>query len=73
VRLPELGLELDIRPTVPDQELDTRGTTGVIYWEGSVAVSGTRRGRPLRGVGYVELTGYDGQVPMKNPPGVTPR
>lgn len=73
VRLPELGLDLVVRPTVPDQELDTRGTTGVIYWEGSVAVTGTRRGRPVRGVGYVELTGYDGRVPMKNPPGVTPR
>jgi len=28
------------------------------YWEGAVAVEGTRGGRPLRGEGYVELTGY---------------
>lgn len=73
VRLPELGLDLSVAPTVPDQELDTRATTGVIYWEGSVSVTGTRRGRPVRGQGYVELTGYDGQVPMKSPPGTAPR
>jgi len=28
------------------------------YWEGAVVVSGRHRGRPVTGVGYVELTGY---------------
>ena len=45
-------------PTVLDQELDTRATTGVVYWEGSVVVMATRDGVPLDGQGYVELTGY---------------
>lgn len=69
VRLPQFGIDLTLTPTVKAQELDTRATTGVRYWEGSVRVSGTRRGAPLAGAGYVELTGYDGTVPMKSAPG----
>lgn len=58
--LPREGMELHVEPDFPDQELDTTKTTGVIYWEGSVRVSGVRRGKPVRGRGYVELTGYAG-------------
>ncbi|MEM9300636.1 MAG: lipocalin-like domain-containing protein [Pseudomonadota bacterium] len=29
------------------------------YWEGAVEVEGTRAGRPLSGVGYLEMTGYE--------------
>ena len=42
----------------PGQELDTRPTTGVVYWEGSQVVRATRDGQPLGGEAYVELTGY---------------
>jgi predicted secreted hydrolase len=38
--------------------LDTRGSTQVTYWEGSVSVSGTAGDRPIAGVGYLEMTGY---------------
>ncbi len=60
VTLPGEGLEIGLRPTVAQQELDTRVTTGVVYWEGSQVVTATRNGRPLGGEGYVELTGYAG-------------
>ena len=43
---------------ISDQELDTRATTGVVYWEGSQVVTATRAGRALGGEAYVELTGY---------------
>ena len=56
--IPSEELTIDLRPTVPDQELDTRATTGVVYWEGSQIVEATRAGSPLGGLGYVELTGY---------------
>lgn len=56
--LPDEGLVIDLRPTVADQELDTRATTGVVYWEGSQVVTATRHGRPMGGQAYVELTGY---------------
>ena len=38
-----------------DQELDSRASTGAVYWEGAVTVQegGKRIGR-----GYLELTGY---------------
>ena len=55
---PGRALEIRLRPTVAQQELDTRATTGVVYWEGSQVVTATRDGRPLGGEAYVELTGY---------------
>jgi len=56
--IPTRGLRVTITPDVKDQELDTRATTGVIYWEGSNTVRGSLSGRPVRGDAYVELTGY---------------
>jgi len=58
VSIPGDGLVIDLTPTVAAQELDTRATTGVVYWEGSQRVATTRDGRPLGGEAYVELTGY---------------
>jgi predicted secreted hydrolase len=58
VRIPSDDLTIELRPTVAAQELDTRATTGVVYWEGSQVVRATRAGRALGGEGYVELTGY---------------
>jgi predicted secreted hydrolase len=54
VRVRSEGLELEVEPLVADQEMRTSFT----YWEGAVRVSGTARGRPVAGRGYVELTGY---------------
>jgi predicted secreted hydrolase len=61
IRIPDHGLALMVTPSFPDQELDTRRSTQVIYWEGSVHVRGTYAGQPVAGHGYVELTGYAGR------------
>lgn len=58
LRLPNQGLDLSLEPVLRDQELDTRASTGVRYWEGEVRASGSRNGAPISGLGYVELTGY---------------
>ena len=58
IRVPGQALVIDLEPTVAGQELDTRPTTGVVYWEGSQVVRATRNGRPVGGEAYVELTGY---------------
>jgi predicted secreted hydrolase len=59
IEIPSAGdLRLQLRPTVADQELDTRATIGIVYWEGSQVVTGTRSGVPVSGKAYVELTGY---------------
>lgn len=52
--LPDEDLTLEITPYLADQELPV----SVVYWEGAVRVTGTQQGQPLRGNGYVELTGY---------------
>ena len=41
----------------------TQSAVGVKYWEGSVRVEGQDAGKPVKGVGYVELTGYAGEAP----------
>ena len=58
ITVPAEELVVELRPTVAAQELDTRRTTGVVYWEGSQVVTGTRAGVPLGGQAYVELTGH---------------
>ena len=52
------GLRLE--PLMDDQELDSRSSTGTIYWEGAVRAY---RGSSEVGRGYLELTGY--WKPMK--------
>ncbi|MRV74682.1 carotenoid 1,2-hydratase [Duganella sp. FT92W] len=44
-----------IAPLQDDQELDSRRSTGAVYWEGAVTV---RRDGAQVGKGYLELTGY---------------
>ncbi len=53
-----LSVELTITPNLSDQEMQTQASTGVTYWEGSVSVNGSAGKHPLKGMGYVELTGY---------------
>ena len=59
-----LDLTLDVTPLVADQELRTSRSTKVSYWEGAVAVTGTKQGKPVKGQGYVELTGYAERLKM---------
>jgi predicted secreted hydrolase len=56
---PRLGVDLTVTPVLKDQELDTRGTTMIVYWEGACAVKGRRDGNEINGRAYVELVGYD--------------
>jgi predicted secreted hydrolase len=52
VRLPS-GV-MNVKPFVADSEFDSGTTTGNVYWEGPVKVSGSREGQ-----GFLELSGYD--------------
>jgi predicted secreted hydrolase len=54
LRIASEELDVEVRPVLPDQELDV----SFRYWEGAVEVYGTRRGAPVRGRGYAELAGY---------------
>jgi predicted secreted hydrolase len=55
MRLDVAGRALELVPLLDDQELDSRSSTGTIYWEGAVVVR--EAGRAI-GRGYLELTGY---------------
>jgi predicted secreted hydrolase len=52
--------EFTVRPLLDEQELDGRGSTGTIYWEGISELLDARGARV--GLGYLELTGYAGRL-----------
>ena len=52
--------DLILKPLMDDQELDSRASTGTIYWEGAVRAF---KDQNEVGRGYLELTGY--WKPMK--------
>jgi predicted secreted hydrolase len=58
IKIPGQRIELILVPMVKDQELITKQSTRVTYWEGSIRVEGKYQGEPIKGVGYAELTGY---------------
>jgi hypothetical protein len=62
LEVPRQDLRLRLGTEVENQELRTERSTGVTYWEGAVEVQGTRASRPVRGRGYLEMTGYAGQA-----------
>ena len=43
------------QPLMADQELDSRASTGAVYWEGASRL--LEKGKPI-GRGYLEMTGY---------------
>lgn len=59
IKLPKYNLDLTVTPVMENQELDTRGTTMIVYWEGACEVRGKANGNDIAGRAYVELVGYD--------------
>jgi predicted secreted hydrolase len=59
VRVPKFDIDIEVKPLLKDQELDTRGTTMVVYWEGACSVAGRKGNSDITGNAYVELVGYD--------------
>jgi predicted secreted hydrolase len=57
--VPRFGVDVSVTPILKDQELDTRGTTMIVYWEGACLVSGRHGNEEVKGRAYVELVGYD--------------
>ena len=59
ITLPGKGAEFTVRAAVEDQELKLGPIT---YWEGAIDAIGQRDGKPVKGRGYLELTGYAGRL-----------
>ena len=55
VAIPSLGIEVTVTTPLRSQELAV--TIGPSYWEGAIDIAGQRGTAPMRGVGYLEMTG----------------
>ena len=64
IRVPSLGLELALNTRLPQQELTGKTRAAPTYWEGAIECSGAKNGRPVKAVGYLEMTGYAGPTPL---------
>ena len=60
------GRTLQLRPLLDDQELDSRSSTGAVYWEGAVRLFEVQAdgGEREIGQGYLEMTGYAERLSM---------
>ena len=61
VEVPARRARFEVAAALDAQEMDTAASTGVTYWEGAVTVTGRVGDRPVRGRGYLEMTGYAGR------------
>jgi predicted secreted hydrolase len=59
LEIPSLKISLTCRAVLENQRLRSKGS-GPSYWEGAVDYSGSHKG-----VGYLEMTGYEGAVSFK--------
>ena len=58
VEAPAHGLHLRVKPFARAQEIESKGSTGITYWEGGVSVEGVSGEKNVTGVGFIEMTGY---------------
>lgn len=59
VRVPSLGIDVEVTTRLDSQELAGGSSTSPVYWEGAVETRGSHTGR-----GYLEMTGYAGALRM---------
>jgi predicted secreted hydrolase len=64
ISIPKLKISLEETTPLAAQELTGTGKLAPTYWEGAIVLTGTRNSQPLRGAGYLEMTGYDRPVEM---------
>ncbi|HET6334956.1 MAG TPA: polyprenyl synthetase family protein [Polyangiales bacterium] len=56
LQIPSAGIDLDVRAAFKDQEVMTLIAKSSFY-EGRVEVEGTHKGKPIKGIGFVERSG----------------
>lgn len=64
IRVPSLGLDAAITTPLAQQELAGKTSSSPSYWEGSIDIAATKNGHSINGLGYLEMTGYAGPVPL---------
>jgi predicted secreted hydrolase len=63
LEIPSQSIDLTETTKLQNQELNTPNSVSPEYWEGAVDYTGTAHAKPVKGVGYLELTGY--RSPLK--------
>ncbi len=58
ISVPSLNLELSEEAALKNQELFSQDRVSPTYWEGAVSYAGRIHSQPVKGVGYLEMTGY---------------
>lgn len=64
VSVPSLHLTFEVSTRLPQQEMTATSASAPNYWEGAVEIAGARDAKPVMGVGYLEMTGYDRPVQL---------
>jgi predicted secreted hydrolase len=62
IQIPQLAVSLEAKTRLPSQELTTQSKLAPSYWEGAITLTGNRSSHLVSGVGYLELTGYEGSI-----------
>jgi predicted secreted hydrolase len=62
IAVPKIGMELAAQTRLPSQEFTGGTLLAPNYWEGAIELNGYKMGSPVRGAGYLEMTGYDRPV-----------
>ncbi len=58
IAIPSLGFDAKLTTKLDSQELSANSLTPA-YWEGAINIAGVKQGKPITGVGYLEMTGQD--------------
>jgi predicted secreted hydrolase len=64
VQVPSLNIELEVSTPLESQEFTGGSHFAPSYWEGVIDVQGESSGHPVKGDGYLEMTGYDHPVQL---------
>ena len=64
MEIPKLAMKLEATTHLKSQELSGGSPLSPNYWEGAITIQAIKRGANLRGVGYLEMTGYDRPIEM---------
>jgi predicted secreted hydrolase len=59
ISVPRLKIDLDATTLLTSQELTGKSNRVPTYWEGAIQLTGSKEAKPIGGVGYLEMTGYD--------------
>ncbi len=65
--VPSVKLELTQKTTLNNQELFSGNRLAPTYWEGAVTYQGQIHSEAIRGVGYLEMTGYAQHLGVHTP------